>query len=287
MRKKLFLALLPLLLSLLLCAYDTPAFLDSGFHADLSEGDAAIRLDLSALREGYVAVSAVSASRMKFQVIKDKETYTYNLASDGSPVVYPLNMGNGEYRFRVMENVTEKKYAERYSASAQVTMQDEFQPFLRPNIYVNYTQDSLCVQKAADLAANAEDVFGFISAVYEEICSTVTYDAEKASNVRTGYLPDPDETLLSGKGICFDYASLAAAMLRSQGVPTKEIFGYVSPNGLYHAWNMFYTEETGWVAVSFEVGGESWNRMDLTFSANGADASFIGDGANYTDLYFY
>ena len=39
--------------------------------------------------------------------------------------------------------------------------------------------------------------------------------------------------------------------------------------------------------MSFEVSGENWNRLDLTFLANGADASFVGDGSNYTDIYFY
>ena len=106
-------------------------------------------------------------------------------------------------------------------------------------------------------------------------------------SVQSGYMPDPDETLKSGLGICFDYASLTAAMLRSQGIPTKVIFGYVSPNGVYHAWNMFYTEESGWVTVGFEVAGDDWNRIDLTFSANGADQTFIGDGSNYTDVYEY
>ena len=91
----------------------------------------------------------------------------------------------------------------------------------------------------------------------------------------------------TGKGICFDYAALAASMLRSQGIPTKMIFGYVAPQGLYHAWNMFYTPQSGWVTVSFEVRGENWTRMDLTFSANGADATFIGDGSNYSDVYYY
>jgi hypothetical protein len=76
-------------------------------------------------------------------------------------------------------------------------------------------------------------------------------------------------------------------MLRSQGIPTKLIFGYVSPNDVYHAWNMFYTPETGWVTVSYQVSADSWNRLDLTFSANGADDSFIGDGGNYSDVYFY
>ena len=76
-------------------------------------------------------------------------------------------------------------------------------------------------------------------------------------------------------------------MLRSQGIPAKVIFGYVSPDDLYHAWNMFYTDQTGWVTVNYEVSGDDWNRLDLTFAANGADSDFIGDGSNYSELYFY
>ena len=93
--------------------------------------------------------------------------------------------------------------------------------------------------------------------------------------------------MATGKGICFDYASLAAAMLRSQGIPAKVIFGYVSPNDLYHAWNVFYTKKTGWVSVEFKVDKNTWNRLDLTFAANGADNDFIGDGSNYSDVYYY
>ena len=108
-----------------------------------------------------------------------------------------------------------------------------------------------------------------------------------AATVQSGYLPTPDETMQTGKGICFDYAALAASMLRSQGIPTRMVFGYVAPDQLYHAWNMFYTEETGWVTVKFEVSANSWVRLDLTFAANGADNKFIGDGSNYADVYYY
>ena len=48
---------------------------------------------------------------------------------------------------------------------------------------------------------------------------------------------------------------------------------------------MYYSKEDGWVAVEFEVSKDEWNRIDLTFSANGADGDFIGDGSNYLDAY--
>lgn len=267
--------------------YQAPAFAASAFHPEAAERSGTVQLDLSALAEGYVAVSAESARRLKFQAIQGEITYNYDLSGDGTPSVFPLQSGDGTYRFRVMENVEENKYAEIYSAEAEVQLADEFQPFLRPSDYVPYDENSQCVAKAAELAKSASTALDVVAAVYECVCSNVTYDREKAMTVQSGYLPDPDETLRTGQGICFDYAALAAAMLRSQGIPTKMIFGMVGPEGLYHAWNMFYTAETGWVTVGFQVDEKTWNRLDLTFSAGGESAEFIGNGENYADLYQY
>ena len=269
--------------------YKAPPFADAVFH-ETDEVDG-IKLDLSATAEGYVAVSAKAEVKLKMQIKKDELTYTYNIASDGTPSIFPLQCGNGLYVFSVYENVTEKKFALKYSAEAEVVLADEFQPFLRPSDYVDYSESSACVKKAAELAEKAATELDVVREVFQYICDNVRYDKEKADKVEKGelpgYLPDPDETMSTGKGICFDYASLAAAMLRSQGIPTRVIFGYVSPNDLYHAWNMFYTDETGWVTVEYMVSEDTWNRLDLTFSANGADDTFVGDGGNYTDVFIY
>lgn len=267
--------------------YTAPPMAVSAFHKDKAGGENGVLLDLSAASEGYIGVSAVSAGRLKFQVLKDGATYTYDLKSDGTPSIFPLQMEDGMYTFRVLENVSGSKYAVLYSTDETVSIADPFRPYLCASDYVRYTETSACVKKAQDLAAGAADANGVISAVYEYVCAGVKYDRDKARTVQAGYMPDPDETLATGKGICFDYASLAAAMLRSQGIPCKVIFGYVSPNEVYHAWNMFYTEENGWVTVKFEISGKKWNRMDLTFSSNGADGTFIGDGSNYKDVYCY
>jgi transglutaminase-like putative cysteine protease len=268
-------------------SYTAPPMAAAAFHPDLAEGKAGALIDLSAAAEGYVAVSATSDKRLKFQVRKDDWTYNYDLASDGTPSIFPLQCGNGHYTFRIMENVTEKKYVQIGGAERDVTLIDEFQPFLRPSDYVDYSPDSACVKKAAELASGCSTRLEVVGAVYNYVIRNVRYDTRKAKNVTSGYLPYPDETMSTGRGICFDYASLTAAMLRSQGVPTKVIFGYVSPDDLYHAWNMFYTEESGWVTVSFEVSKNSWTRLDLTFTANGANDKFVGDGSNYADVYSY
>ena len=267
--------------------YKAPKFKNASFNESEAEQGNGAAIDLSSVDQGYVAVSANSGSRLKFQVIKGEDTYTYDIDSDGAPSVFPLQCGDGSYQFKVMENIVDSKYAEMYTTSEEVELKNEFQPFLRPSDYVDYSKNSDCVEKAAEIAAKADTAMDVVSGVYDYICKNVTYDQEKAATVQSGYLPDPDETMRTGKGICFDYASLASAMLRSQGIPCKVIFGYVAPDDLYHAWNMFYTEETGWVTVGYEVDKKTWNRLDLTFSANGADSEFIGDGSHYSDVYVY
>ena len=265
---------------------ETYGMAKSVFHEDQAKGNGRCKIDSSEAHLGYVGVAATESSRLKFQVIKGSSTYNYDMPNDGTPVFFPLQSGNGSYTLRVMKNITGTKYSVAYSTSCKVTLEDEFQPFIRPNNYVNYDEYSECVQKAAQLRAESADDLEFVTKVYKLICKTVRYDRQKAKTVQSGYLPVPDETLSTGKGICFDYASLAASMLRSQGIPTKVIFGYVSPKGAYHAWNMFYTEQTGWITVNYEVSGD-WTRMDLTYSANGKHPDFIGDGDNYADVYCY
>ncbi len=267
--------------------YKAPPMATVAFHPDLAEGNGEIRIDLSAAGDGYIAVSAVSDHRLKFQVRVGDWTYNYNLSSEGEVSFFPLQCGDGHYIFRVMENIEGSKYAQIYLTERDVVLLDEFQPFLRSSDYCKYDAESACVKTASDLAAKCSTKLEVISAVYAFVCKNIRYDQKKAETVQSGYLPDVDDTLSSRKGICFDYASLAAAMLRSQGIPTKIIFGNVAPDDLYHAWNMVYTEESGWITVTFQVDGETWNRVDLTFSANGASDKFIGDGSHYTDVYSY
>lgn len=268
-------------------SYQAPPMATSGFDPQAAYGEGGALLDTSHTAEGYVAASAQSGARLKFQVILGEMKYNYDLPGDGTPTVFPLQMGSGSYTFRVMQQNASGKYAKIYERTEEVQLQSEFEPFLRPSQMVDYDAASACVAKAKELAAGAASDADVVAAVYDYLKGHIRYDKEKARTVESGYLPDPDETLATGKGICFDYAALAAAMLRSQGIPTKEMTGYVSPNDLYHAWNMVYLENSGWITVTIELGAGQWDRIDITFAASGTSDEFIGDGSNYTDRYTY
>ena len=143
------------------------------------------------------------------------------------------------------------------------------------------------VAKARDLTADAANQGEAVQRVCEFVVGHVSYDTDKARELSnaTGYIPNPDATLESGLGVCFDYASLGAAMLRSLGFPTKIITGYVSPGDLYHAWIMVYVDGS-WKTGEFSVSADSWSRVDLTFAASGS-TEFTGDGTSYTERYVY
>lgn len=128
-----------------------------------------------------------------------------------------------------------------------------------------------------------------LDVIYQYVTTHITYDTEKAASVSTGYLPDIDETLRTGKGICFDYAALTASMLRSLSIPARLDIGY--SGDVRHAWVDVYIESIGWVKRAVEFNGNEWKMIDPTFAAaagnedNEAIDEYIGDSSNYTVQY--
>lgn len=244
-------------------------------------------IDASHVADGYVVAHSSSAARLKFQVASGDMTYNYDLPNDDTPTVFPINMGDGAYRFRIMKNTDGNNYVEVENVETDVALTSEFAPFVIPNQFCDYDEASACVQTARQLTAGASNQGEAVRAVCEYVVEHVSYDTGKAQllSTTTGYVPDPDDTLSTGTGVCFDYASLGAAMLRSQGIPTKIITGYVSPGDLYHAWIMVYIDGS-WHTGEFAVDADTWSRVDLTFAASGS-TEFTGDGTSYTDRYVY
>nr|WP_325300559.1 transglutaminase-like domain-containing protein [uncultured Oscillibacter sp.] len=247
-------------------------------------------IDYSNIKDGYVMAEFTSATdkRLKVQITGPSTTYTYDLPA-GEWATFPLSDGNGNYKVTILENAGGSKYAAVVSASFQVTLTDEFAPFIRPNQYVNYGVAAKTIEKAAELAGASSDPLEKVSKIYDFVVTNLTYDKEKAATVKSGYLPVLDSVLAAKKGICFDYAALMAGMLRSQGVPCKLVVGYAGQT--YHAWINVWTKETGWVDGVIFFDGTTWQRMDPTFASSnqGSEAilEYIGDGKNYTVKYLY
>lgn len=245
--------------------------------------------DYSHAEDGYIMVRYFGQTdkRLKVLVHGPSTTYTYDLPLD-EWTVFPLSDGDGSYQVGIYRNTGGTEYAMVMLAQFQVTLHDEFAPFLRPNQYVNYLTAPNTVAQGAQLCTGLEGSLEKVAAVFDFVVQHLQYDDEKAATVQSGYLPDLDEILEIRKGICFDYAAMMTAMLRSQQVPCKLVVGYAG--SIYHAWISIWTEETGWVDGAIFFDGHMWKRMDPTFVSSAQDRTQILDfveNGNYTAMYLY
>lgn len=247
-------------------------------------------VDASNTSQGYVMVNYNgSCEKVKLQITgPDQNCYTYLITEYGNYTAFPLTAGNGSYSIQVMENIGGDSYVLSLEQTVDVQIENEFLPFLYPNQYVDFKADSNAVKKGIELAEDTWTDLEVVQNIYNFVIKNISYDEEKAQNVSYGYLPNVDDTLTSGTGICFDYAALMTAMLRSQNIPTKLEVGYSGDT--YHAWISTYVDDKGWVDNIIEFDGDSWQIMDPTLGANNDSKSvkkYVGDGSHYVVKYTY
>jgi len=267
----------------------TPVVLvNSADGTAVAEGNGGV-IDYSNASDGYIMAKYDGDNpKIKLQITKDGEaTYTYDIWPNKGYDAFPLSLDSGNYNLAMFINVEGDKYSQACAAAVNAQISDVFSPFLRPNQFSNFTASTRAVAKGAEISQGSKTDMKVIEKIFIFIISNVTYDYEKAATVESGYLPDVDETLSTGKGICFDYAALMTSMLRSQRIPCKLVVGYAGE--AYHAWISVHVEGVGWVANMIQFNGDKWTFMDPTFAASGdrADPNVIGDGENYNPIYFY
>ena len=247
-------------------------------------------IDASNTSQGYVMVKYNGANeKVKLQITcPDQSCYTYLISDRGAYDTFPLTAGNGSYALQVLENVAGDTYTVSLAQSINVSIEDEFLPFLYPNQYVNFHTDSKAVSKGSDLAKDTYSDLDVVQNIYNYVIKNISYDTEKAQNVSYGYVPDIDDTLSSKKGICFDYAALMTSMLRSQNIPTKLEVGY--SGDAYHAWISTYIDDKGWVDDIIQFDGDTGQIMDPTLAATNDSAAvkkYVGNGSHYVVKYTY
>ena len=68
-------------------------------------------------------------------------------------------------------------------------MKDQLTPFLYPNQYVKFTEDSQAVGESQKLVQSAGDDLEAIAAIYNYVIGNIQYDFDKAASVQSGDLP--------------------------------------------------------------------------------------------------
>ncbi len=207
-----------------------------------------------------VQMTELSASKIMVLIEKDGVRYTYPII-DQDINQFPLQMGNGTYTVRLMQNTEGNKYKELNKTIIELDITDTNQVFLNSIQDIEWNEGQNAILKAKELTKGLKTDDQKVKAIYAYVTKNFTYDYAKAKTVATGYFPKVETIFTKKSGICYDYSSVVAAMLRSVDVPTKLVKGYATPTkGVYHAWNEVY------------VGG-NWKVIDTTI-----DSSFVQAG---------
>ena len=249
-------------------------------------------IDYSNTADGYVMVKFKKALGPTLKCVVTtggqalNDGYKYTLSVNKYQVI-PLTEGNTAYTIYLLYEVG-GRYAMEMTLKVNVEMTDQFEPYLRPNQFVNYTKSTKVVKKAASITKKCKNDLAKVKKVYNYVIKNYKYDKKLAKTVKPGYVPNLNKIYKKKKGICFDYAALMSAMLRSQRIPTKLEVGY--SGDVYHAWISCYVDEIGWGGNIIEFDGKNWSIMDPTLAANNSASDvkkYVGNGKNYVTKYTY
>jgi transglutaminase-like putative cysteine protease len=139
----------------------------------------------------------------------------------------------------------------------QVTDQPVIQPEpLSPLMLLEYNRpdaitSSEAVKEILAQAPNSADVLAFTEWCSQYIYNNFTYE-KGITTIETTV----DEILKHHKGVCQDFTHLLLQLLRTAGIPSRYISGYICPNknglrgeGATHAWVEVWTEAGGWKGI--------------------------------------
>ncbi|MDR7871441.1 MAG: transglutaminase-like domain-containing protein [Tissierellaceae bacterium] len=179
-------------------------------------------------------------------VEKDDNKYYYSLMA--SDEVLPLQLGKGKYTIKILENVSGNRYKVLEKQTLNLDKFNEKDAFLVSAQPVVWEKDGQEVKLAEDLTKGLENDKDKIKAIYDYIVKNINYDYNKIKKLDNNYVPNNIDTLKTLSGICYDYSSLFAAMLRSLNIPTKLVKGYKNDISTYHAWNEVLINDN-WVII--------------------------------------
>lgn len=211
---------------------------------------------------------------IKVVIQKGQEKYVYDLNGNKT---FPLTMGNGEYVMNIAKKVS-NSYVLIDSKKLDVKIKNEKDIYLDSIQNINWSLNDDAIKKAKEITQNLVSNDEKVQAIYKYIISNIKYDYYKMNNVKSDYIPNINDTFKTGTGICYDYASLSAGMLRSLGIPTKLVKGYKNDIQDYHAWNEVYLNNK-WVIID--------TTYDATLKSRNLKYEMIKKANEYKPLKIY
>ncbi len=234
-------------------------------------------IDTTNLSKGIVSIAYKTTDTVTYKVLisKDDKKISYPFTKDGSPNVFPLQMGNGTYKIGLLKNTTGTKYAYVSQKTVVLELKDSNVVFLNSIQNVNWNADMEAIEFGKTLLKTSTTSNKKLQTLYGYLVKSMSYDYDKIPKLTPDYVPSVEQTYEDLKGICYDYSALFASIQRDQGIPTKLVKGYSKFVEGYHAWNEILIDGK-WVIIDNTVDNTSRSGVKM-----------IKDPKDYTKVYEY
>ena len=120
---------------------------------------------------------------------------------------------------------------------------------------LNYPE-TISKQEEIDNILTTIDVTNKPIITIAQLCNTYIFNNFTYTKGITNIETTIDEILSLKKGVCQDFANVLLQLLRTAGIPSRYVSGYICPNesglrgeGATHAWVEIYTPTQGWLGL--------------------------------------
>jgi len=186
--------------------------------------------------------------------------------------------------------LTQKYALAVYNTRYQIPSSDSSYTQSELNQYAGYlylgdlqnSKGQQVISFATQAAQGATNPYDTAKALFSAVNLALDYDSSQQEQ-------DAASVFARGSGDCQGYTNLLLAALRSQGIPSRAVSGYlyqpeaaepdiVQLNPLRHTWVEFYLPALGWVIAdptftyTYQVNGNNYKFIDWSYFAN-ADSS--------------
>ena len=196
------------------------------------------------VNDSYCTIDYESDKKLKVGITYNDKTTYYDYKSSCS-LNYPFDKGNGEYAIYLYEQICGNKYKliEKEKTTVELA-EDSIEQYLISTYEINFSKNGVISKTASKLCKKCISDWERVFIIKNHVDKRISYDYDFAQQIENKiintHIPNPLKTWRIKKGICYDIASLFAAMCRSQDIPCVIKKGYI--NDAYHAWNEVYID---------------------------------------------
>ena len=221
--------------------------LDKSNIPEMLDLEAEILISYENLNKGliYVKITKIPAELVRicvFPIQYDIVPEFVRLYKDG---YYPLNYGSNDYTLKIFLKGTDDLFYEAYKMDFEAEFETN-EPYKYSNVYSDYTHTSVLAAKAYELTYNLSTTEEKANKIANYLSNNITYDSLHGVKEE---VPDVDLYFERRRGVCYHYSALFSSMMKSIGIPTKEVRGYGTTSSDYHSWNEYLSEDSNWITI--------------------------------------